>query len=97
MLLIMRALQAVGVSASIVVGAGIDKECSEHDIINTCVGVISDIFPPKDRGPAFGIFGIPPLFGPIVGPVIGGVIANTWGWRSTFYIISVLGKSLVLR
>jgi len=79
-LIIFRCVEAVGVSSTIVVGSG----------------VISDIYPPVERGPAFGIFGIPPLVGPIVGPIVGGAIASGFSWRGVFILLAVLAFILVV-
>jgi len=54
-------------------------------------GIITDIYPPSERGYAMGIFGIPPLVGPIIGPIIGGAVAGSLGWRSTFIVLTILG------
>lgn len=78
-LIVFRATEAVGIASAIVVGAG----------------VIADIYPPVERGPAFGIFGIPPLVGPIVGPIIGGAIATAFGWRGTFVLLAILGLIVI--
>ena len=40
---------------------------------------------------AMGIFGISTLVGPVLGPVIGGIMANSFGWRSMFILLAILG------
>lgn len=76
MLIIFRAIQASGAGAGQTLGAG----------------VISDTFEVANRGKAYGIFYIGPLFGPVVGPTIGGALCQFLGWRSTLYFTSILGK-----
>eukprot|EP01116_Phalansterium_solitarium_P017141 TRINITY_DN4145_c0_g1_i2.p1 TRINITY_DN4145_c0_g1~~TRINITY_DN4145_c0_g1_i2.p1 ORF type:complete len:555 (+),score=158.31 TRINITY_DN4145_c0_g1_i2:122-1786(+) len=73
-LLALRVLQAAGVSSTLTLGSGI----------------LSDVYPPSQRGFAFGIFGIPLQVGPILGPIVGGALANAYGWRSTFVLIAIL-------
>ncbi|KAK9692450.1 Dityrosine transporter 1 [Basidiobolus ranarum] len=80
MLIVMRAIQAIGASAVLSVGAG----------------TISDVFPPAERGTAFGFYFIGPLLGPIIGPVIGGFMSATIGWRHIFYLIAGLGGASLL-
>ncbi|ORX80674.1 MFS general substrate transporter, partial [Basidiobolus meristosporus CBS 931.73] len=80
MLIVMRAIQAIGASAVLSVGAG----------------TISDVFPPAERGTAFGFYFIGPLLGPIIGPVIGGFMSESLGWQKIFYLIAGLGGFALL-
>lgn len=54
-------------------------------------GTIADIWEPRERGKAMGIFYLGPLCGPLVAPVFGGVIAQKWGWRSTQWFLAIYG------
>ncbi len=74
-LIAFRTLQALGVSAATVVGAG----------------AIADVYPPQSRGRAMGMFGVAPLIGPVIGPLIGGIIINAVGWRGLFLTLAALG------
>ncbi|KAH8653349.1 major facilitator superfamily domain-containing protein [Xylariales sp. PMI_506] len=53
-------------------------------------GVIGDMFHPEQRGFAMGIWTLGPLFGPTIGPLIGGFLAETIGWRWSFWIVLIL-------
>jgi len=75
LLMLLRAIQATGNSATVALGAG----------------VIADIATPKERGGYLGIFGIGPLAGPSLGPIIGGALAQTLGWRSIFWFLAIFG------
>ena len=75
LLMILRAIQATGNSATVALGAG----------------VIADIAAPHERGGYLGIFGVGPLTGPSLGPVIGGALAQSLGWRSIFWFLSIFG------
>lgn len=44
-------------------------------------GVISDMFPAKQRGLALSLFAAAPFTGPALGPVIGGFLGMNAGWR----------------
>jgi MFS family permease len=72
--IVFRTVQAIGISNVFIVGSG----------------VISDTFPPQERGYAMGVFGIPPIVGPIVGPVVGGAIASAFSWRATFVFLVIV-------
>ncbi|KAJ9090040.1 hypothetical protein DSO57_1006739 [Entomophthora muscae] len=80
MLIIMRIFQGVGSSAPLVVG----------------VGVVSDIFPEKERGVSISIFFSGTLVGPIIGPIIGGFLDTAFGWRSTFWFLTIFTSVIEL-
>ncbi|KAJ5522222.1 hypothetical protein N7527_006337 [Penicillium freii] len=75
MLVVMRMLSG-GASASVqAVGAG----------------TIADLWEPRERGRAMGIFYLGPLCGPLFAPIVGGLLAQRWGWRSTMWFLSAFG------
>ncbi|ORX37291.1 major facilitator superfamily domain-containing protein [Kockovaella imperatae] len=73
MLLFFRALQSTGGSAVISIGAG----------------SIADIAEPHERGKFFAVFQLGALIGPAFGPLLGGVLADTLGWRSIFWFLTI--------
>ena len=75
LLMVLRAIQATGNSATVALGAG----------------VIADIAAPNERGGYLGIFGVGPLTGPSLGPIIGGALAQTMGWRAIFWFLAIFG------
>ncbi|KAI0107169.1 major facilitator superfamily domain-containing protein [Nemania sp. FL0031] len=52
-------------------------------------GTIADIWEPRERGRAMGIFYLGPLTGPLLAPIIGGGLTAGFGWRSTMYFLAV--------
>ncbi len=57
--------------------------------------IITEAFPPNERGRALGINGITWAMGGIVGPLLGGLILSLASWRWIFYInvpIGILGS-----
>lgn len=48
--------------------------------------ILTDIFPPEDRGKAMAIWGIGVMIGPILGPTLGGYLTDIASWRWTFYV-----------
>ena len=54
-------------------------------------GTIADVWEPRERGRAMGIFYLGPLCGPLFGPIIGGALAAKWGWRSTSWFLAIYG------
>jgi multidrug resistance protein len=80
MLIVMRVLSG-GAAASVqAVGAG----------------TIADIWEPKERGKAMGIFYLGPLMGPFLAPIIGGALAQGLGWRSTQWFLVIYGGVLIV-
>lgn len=75
MLIVMRVLGG-GASASVqAVGAG----------------TLADIWEPRERGRAMGIFYLGPLTGPLFAPIIGGALSSAWGWQSTMWFLTIYG------
>ncbi|CAG8680044.1 32467_t:CDS:2 [Gigaspora margarita] len=77
-LLILCAIQACGSSSSVSISAGI----------------ISDIYSPKDRGFAFGIFSLAPAT--LTGTAAGGFIIQYLNWRWLFYYLATYGGIIIL-
>jgi EmrB/QacA subfamily drug resistance transporter len=48
--------------------------------------ILTKSFPPEERGKALGALGTFTYLGLTVGPSLGGWLADTFGWRSVFYI-----------
>ncbi len=67
------------------------------------MAILTEVFPPNERGRALGINGITWAAGGIIGPVLGGLILSVANWRWIFFInipIGILGALwgyLVLR
>lgn len=65
--------------------------------------LITESFPPEERGTAFGYFGIVIVFAPTVGPTIGGYLVDNFSWHYIFYInlpfgiLTVILSILILR
>ena len=70
-----RAVQAVGISAALLIGPA----------------VIGDIYSPKERGEAMGVFQTVSFLGPVVGPVAGGLIAAYLYWQWAFALLAAGG------
>jgi DHA2 family multidrug resistance protein len=65
-----RAIQAVGGGA----------------MMPTGLTLVSEAFPPQERGMAVGIWSIGAMMAPSVGPFLGGYLVDEVNWRSIFYI-----------
>ncbi|HEX9117565.1 MAG TPA: MFS transporter [Anaerolineae bacterium] len=54
-------------------------------VVNS-VALITEVFPPDQRGQALGINGITFAAGGVIGPVLGGLILSAANWRWIFFI-----------
>ncbi|KAH9478196.1 Efflux pump radE [Psilocybe cubensis] len=52
-------------------------------------GTVSDLFAPRERAVAMGMFNLGPLLGPAIGPVAGGYITQTVGIKWVFIVIAI--------
>ncbi len=58
--------------------------------------IISDYYPPEQRGTAMSIYSAGLYFGILMGYVIGGAVADALGWRITFMLVGVPGVVFAL-
>jgi len=59
--------------------------------VSSTYRVLANWFPPKERGTATGIMLSSNSLGPALAPIIGALLITWWGWRSAFYVLSVVG------
>jgi len=55
------------------------------------MAILTEVFPPNERGRALGINGITWAAGGIIGPVLGGLILSVASWRWIFFINIPIG------
>ncbi len=60
------------------------------------LSIISDLYPPRKRASAIGIYGLGTNIGALVSLAIGGWIAATLGWRAAFFVVGLPGLALAL-
>ena len=59
-------------------------------------GTIADIWEPRERGRAMGMFYLGPLTGPLIAPIIGGALTQRWSWRATMWFLAIFGAISVV-
>lgn len=68
----------------------------EAGLTPTANSLIGDLFSPRSRGKALGIYISAVPVGTMLAGLIGGWLAATWGWRVAFYAVGVAGLLLTL-
>lgn len=75
MLILFRILQAVGASMTMA----------------NSQGIVTDIFPQRERGKALGLIGTFVSLGSIAGPSLGGLLVSVLGWQYIFWVNVPIG------
>ena len=55
-------------------------------MVSVALGLVSNAFPPNERGKALGLMASVAGFGLMSGPALGGVLLDTLGWRAIFWV-----------
>ena len=58
--------------------------------------MISDLFPPEQRGTAMGVFALGVNFGLLIAYLGGGWLSDNVGWRNTFIAVGLPGILIAL-
>jgi EmrB/QacA subfamily drug resistance transporter len=66
-------------------------------LFSNSAAIITDAFPPNERGRALGINQISIVVGAVSGLVLGGVITSTIGWRWIFFVNVPIGIIATIR
>jgi Arabinose efflux permease len=65
-------------------------------VFATSLPILSSIYPPAERGSAFGINIALVYLGSSMGPVIGGIMTANVGWRSLFFLLIPLALTSII-
>ena len=79
-----RVLQALGATMVLALG----------------ISILTESFPPNERGKALGYIGTAVSLGVVTGPVVGGVLIAAFDWRSIFLVnlpVGIIGTILALK
>lgn len=74
------------------VGVGV----GEAGCVPPLASLISDYFPPRQRGTAGAIFSLGIPIGTVVGVLVGGLAAKAYGWRAAFFVVGLPGLLLAI-
>ncbi|MCU0646074.1 MAG: MFS transporter, partial [bacterium] len=84
-------LTAISASAFQLIGSRIIQGIGGAMIFGTGVAILTSVFPANQRGKVLGINVAAVYSGLSLGPFIGGILTQHWGWRSIFWINTLLG------
>jgi EmrB/QacA subfamily drug resistance transporter len=79
-----RVIQAIGASMILALG----------------IAIVTEAFPPNERGKALGISGTIVSIGIVIGPTLGGLILDALSWHWIFFVnlpVGIVGTLMVLR
>lgn len=88
-------LAAISSSIGMLIAVRLLSGGSSASVQAVGVASISDLWEPRERGRAMGIFFLGPQLGPFLAPIIGGALANRWGWRSTMWFVVILAAVML--
>ncbi len=66
-------------------------------LFSNSAAIITDAFPPNERGRALGINQVSIVAGAVAGLVLGGIITSTIGWRWIFFVNVPIGLIATIR
>lgn len=89
-------LCSISTSLPILVSSRIIQAIGGGAITPTSLGILSENYPPEERGSAIGWWGIGNVMGPALGPTLGGILTEYLGWESIFYVNVPIGILAVL-
>lgn len=82
------------------IAARVVQACGAAMIFSLGMAIITQAFPPSERGKALGISGALVSVGIVIGPSVGGFIVDQWSWRWIFMVnlpIGVIGTAAAHR
>ncbi len=83
-LIFFRVVQAIGATMVLALG----------------MAIVTEAFPPRERGMALGISGSIVSIGIVLGPTLGGLIIDAWSWNWIFFVnipVGIIGILMVLQ
>jgi len=64
-------------------------------LMPTGLTMVTEVFPPEERGMALGVWGAGATMAPAIGPTLGGYLVDFVNWRSIFYINIPIGVVVI--
>jgi MFS family permease len=89
-------LCAISPSGGILIAMRVFQGFGAAMTMTTGAPILISAFPPSEWGKVLGVNVAAVYLGLAAGPVFGGILTQQWGWRSIFYVASLLGALSVV-
>ncbi|WKE65230.1 MDR family MFS transporter [Gallaecimonas kandeliae] len=80
-------LGAASTSGAMVIAARVIQGAASGIVQPLAMVVMSQVFPPAQRGRAMGIYGVGIVLAPALGPTVGGLLVDQYSWRDVFLVV----------
>lgn len=95
------ALCAAAWNLEVLIAARAIQAIGAGGIMPTSMAILTDTFPPQERGRALGIWGVGFMVGPAIGPTLGGYLSDWFNWRAVFAVnlpvgVAAMGLTAIL-
>ena len=94
------ALCGLSTSVSMLIGFRIIQAVGAVMILSLGAAILTEGFPPHERGKALGFIGTFVSVGIITGPAVGGILISFYDWRSIFFVnipVGIVGVIMAIR
>lgn len=88
-------LSVISPSATWLIGSRVLQGLGCAMIFGTGVAILTSVFPPNEKGKAFGIYSASVNLGASSAPFVGGLLTEHLGWRSIFLLNIVVGVAVL--
>lgn len=85
------ALCGLSASAAQLIAFRLVQGCGAAMMLVNSVAILTEVFPPQQRGRALGVNAVTWAAGGVIGPILGGLILSAGNWRWIFFINVPIG------
>ena len=84
-------LASLSVDGGMLLGSRIVQGVGAGFLASNSAAILTDAFPPNERGRALGLNQVAAIGGSVLGLVLGGILTTELGWRSIFWVNLPIG------
>lgn len=89
-------ITGVAVDLNVLVAGRVLQGVGGGGLVPATLAIVASLWPPGERGTAFGVVGAVQEVGSVIGPLFGALILHLWDWRMIFWINGIGGVLLAL-
>jgi EmrB/QacA subfamily drug resistance transporter len=79
-------IASLSIDGTMLLGARVVQGIGAGFLASNAAAILTDAFPPDERGRALGLNQVAAIGGSILGLVLGGILTTELGWRSIFWV-----------